>query len=237
MRVHQACALDFSDHVVRAGMADLHVIRVVGDEGGVSAERTVKRAADRPDSGVCQPVVCEVVALSHRNEAFSGAVDTLVAAVLRKGQGVHLGRCHQRAERVARNLATSLEPEIARLREVHASLEAVEELLEGELALPGTNGVDVGFDRILRVDDRVQAAPDHICARVDRADAPNHVLREIRIARHARQGDDIGIRQTVGDAVQIGRTQRRRLPELPGHRFDEAAIASRRDVFDVRFGV
>ena len=62
---------------------------------------------------------------------------------------------------------SALEPEVLDAGVVLAVVELVVELVEGELALAGADGVDVGQDGVLGVDDRVDAAPDDEGRRVD----------------------------------------------------------------------
>ena len=242
VREARAGVLDLVDHVARARVADALVLRVVGDELRVAAVRAVKRAADRPQRRVAEAVVEQVVLDGRLHEALPGQVDLLVVdAVLRERQRLHLLHRHQRQEVVLDDLLAAvavgrLEPEVLRLRDVAALLEGLQELLEGELALAGADGVDVAEDRVLGLDDRVDAAPDHVRRRVELAHAPDDAVREVGVAGHRGEADQVGVLEALRDLVDllVGHAA---LVAHPAHRGLDAAVALGRDVAGLRAGL
>ena len=187
--------LHLADDVVDAAVPDLAVVGVVGDEDGVAAVRAVQRAADRPDRGIGEAVVVEVVAARDRAKAFLRLVNPFRAAVLRIGHRSQLRRRHQRPERIAFDLAARaiLEPEAAGLREVAAVLEVMQPLGERELALARTDRVHIRLDGILGIDDRMDPAPHRVRLRIQLAHARGQLFGEVGVAGHRGEGDDVGV--------------------------------------------
>ena len=229
-----------ADDKRRIGVADLAVVRVVGDEDGVAAVGAVQRAADRPDRGVGEAVVAEVVAAGDLAEAAAGLVDQLLAAVLRERQRAELLRRHQRPERIPCDGAAVrpvLEPEVLEGGVVAAALVRVEPLLERELSLPGADGVDIRLDGILGIDNRMDAAPHRVGVRVDLAHARGQRLGEVAVAGHRGEGDDVGAGDAVRDLVDLGVAEGPCLAHLPDERLPQRAVALRADVEDLRLRV
>ena len=242
MREARAGVLDLVDHVARARVADALVLGVVGDELRVAAVRAVKRAADRPQRRVAEAVVEQVVLDGRLHEALAGEVDLLVRrAVLRERQRLHLLHGHQRQEVVLDDLLTAvavgrLEPEVLRVRDVAALLEALQQLLEGELALAGADAVDVAEDRVLGLDDRVDAAPDDVRRGVELAQALDDAVREVGVAGHRGEADEVGALQALGDLVDllVGHAA---LVAHAAHGGLDGAVALGRDVDGLRLGL
>ena len=208
-----------------------------------AAVRAVERAADRPQRRVAPAVVEQVVLHAHLHEALARQVDLLaVGAVLRKRQRLHLVGRHQRQEvvldelvaaAVARPVAVGLEPEVLRVRVVAVLLERGEELLEGELALAGADRVDVGEDRVLGLDDRMDPAPDHVDRRVELAHPLDDAPRQVGVARHRGEADQVAVGQALRHLVDLLVAD----DGLVAHPADgglHAAVALRRDVARLR---
>ena len=209
MRMERARTPHLADDVADAGVTDFAIVRVVGDEDRVAAIRAVQRAADGPDRRIGEAVVREVIGARDRRESFALAVDPLFAAVFRERQRRQLVGAHQRAERVPFDLsaAAPLEPETRDAAAVRSRFEVTEELGEGELSLAGADRIDIGFDRIFGIDDRMDAAPHHVSLRVYLADARRKRLRQRGVAGHAREGHEVGAGEALGDLVDLIRAE------------------------------
>ncbi len=228
--------LDLVDQVAGAGVADLLVVDVVGDELGVAAEAAVERAADRPQRLVAEPVVVQVVGKPDGAEALAPGVDPLALAVLGEGERLHLFGCHQRQKVVADLVVVALlEPEVAQVAVVGALLQPVVQLLEGELALAGADGVDIGGDGVLGVDDRVDAAPEDEGGGIQLPQPADDLAGELGVAGHRGEADQIGAGQAVGDPVDVGVVELTLGAVGALHEVPDAAVPLGRHV--VRLGV
>ncbi len=238
VREARARGLDLVDDVARARVADALVLRVVGDELRVAAVRAVKRAADRPQRRVAEAVVLDVVAGAHRPEAVARLVDRLAVAVLRERQRLHLLDAHQRQEVVLDHAAVGLlEPEVLHAGVVAALLQELMQLLERELALAGADRVDVREDRVLRLDDRVDPAPDDERRGVKLLDARDQPARQLGVAGHRGEPDDVGLDQVARGEVDVLVLERARAAERAAQAVANVAVAVRRDVAGLRVRV
>ena len=127
-----------------------------------------------------------------------------------------------------------LEPEVLDLRRVAALLEQAVQLLEGELALTGADRVDVGEDRVLGLDDRVDPAPDDERGRVELLDARDQAARELRVARHRREADDVGLDQVARGEIDVLVLERAGAAERAAQSVADVAVPVRRDVAGLR---
>ena len=227
--------LDLVDDVACARVADALVGRVVGDELRVAAVGAVKRAADRPQRRVAEAVVVDVVLGVHRLEADAGLVDDLALAVLRERQRLHHLRRHERQEVVLLDLAVGrLEPEVLDVRRVAALDQQLAQLLEGELALARADRIDVGEDRVLGLDDRVDPAPDHERRRIELLDPRDQLAGQVGVAGHRREADDVGVDQAARSEIDVLGLQRAGAAERSAQSVANAAVPVRRDVTGLR---
>ena len=127
-----------------------------------------------------------------------------------------------------------LEPEVLDLRRVAALVQQLVQLLEGELALTRADRVDVGEDRVLGLDDRVDPAPDDVRRGVELLDARDEPARELRVAGHRREADDVGLDQVARGEIDVLVLERARAAERAAQAVADAAVAVRRHVTGLR---
>ena len=199
--------LDLVDHVAGAGMADLLVQRVVGDELGVAAE-ACSGTGSRSTTG-----------WSSRDRRWPGSrpclmgtkpavlVDALPgAAVLREGERLHLVLGHEGAEPVANDLLALLEPDVATPVWSRPSLSRPYSSWKANSPSPvqmastsvrmASSGWMIGWmpPQRMNVSGRAGAAAHHLAG-------------EVGVARHRREADQVAAGQAVGDLVDLGVAQ------------------------------
>jgi len=114
-------------------------------------------------------------------------------------------------------------------------LQAGQQLLEGELALADADRVDVREDRVLRLDDRVNAAPDLVRVGAQLAHALDDPRGEIGVAGHRGVADQLGVLEALRHLVDLLVTDVGLVADRARDRAAHAAPAlRRRDVTGLR---